>query len=151
MKETPKERRVRSRMQPGVITLNGFLGKDKRTLNEIIETDERELQSLNRTAEDLVQRMQGFTDASFESFTNSVLLEDIYEVETEVVRGKLPCPFAHSGLVRKTITTLTNRKKNLTVRWTALNIHLIKEHHFFEGKGSTFRLDPTSLVAALFD
>ncbi len=151
MKETPQEKRVRTRMMPGVITLTGFVGKDKRSLSEIVAADARELENLGRTTDEIATRMQAFTDATFDVFDSRVVLEDNYLVETEVTRGKLSCPYAHGGVIRKLITTLTNRKKNLTIRWTAMNIHLIKEHGFFEGKGSTFRLEPATLVEALFD
>lgn len=150
MKETTKEKRIRARMMPGIVTLNGFLGKDKRTLAEIIEEDEKALQSLSRTAEEIAQRMQYLTDATFDTFDNKAIIEDIYEVETEVTRGTLACPYAHGGQVRKLVTKLTNKEKNLTIQWTAMNIHLIKEHHFFEGKGSTFRINPADIVKALF-
>jgi hypothetical protein len=151
MKETPQEKRIRARMMPGIITLTGFLGKDKRSISEIVSADESTLENLGRTPDEVAARMQFFTDATFDVFDAKVVLENKYEIETEVTRGKLSCPYSHGGLIRKLITTLTNRKNGLTVRWTALNIHLIKEHHFFEGKGSTFRLEPADLVKALFD
>lgn len=151
MKETPQEKRVRARMMPGVITLTGFVGKDKRSLSEIVAADERELENLGRTADEIAARMLEFTDATFDAFDSRVVLENNFEVETEVTRGKLGCPYSHGGSIRKLVTTFTNRKKNLRVRWTAMNIHLIKDHHFFEGKGSTFRLEPSTLVEALFD
>jgi len=150
MKDTPKEARIRARMKAGIITLNGFLGKDKRPLNEIIAQDENELNALGYTTEQLADRMQQFTNASFNSFEGMVVIDDIYEVETEVTRGKLPCPFIHNGMYRKTITTLKNIKNNVSVKWTSLNIHLIREHHFFEGQDSGFRLEPVVLVKALF-
>ncbi len=151
MKKSPLEIKIMSKMQPGEITLNGFLGEDRRDLYDIIAEDERTLENLGVSAEDLAKRMQYFTDMSSDSFMDSVEVDGIFEVDTEVVRGKLPCPFSHPGIYRKTITTLTNKKHNITIKWTALNIHLIKEHHFFEGKNSAFRLDPPVLLKALFE
>jgi hypothetical protein len=150
MKQTPKEIRITTRMQPGNITLNGFLGQDTRSYLDIIAADKRTLQTLDRTAEEIAERLEYFTKASFESFMGPLLIEGIYEVETEVTRGKLPCPFAHPGLFRKTLTTLTNSKTGATLKWSGLNIHLIRTHHFFEGKGSAFRLDPDFLVKNIF-
>jgi len=150
MKETKQEQRIRARLQPGIITLGGFLGKDKRSLTDIITDDDNQLQTLSRTAIEVAERMQYFSDASFNAFDGKVTVEDIYEVETEITRGKLPCPWSHGGMHRKFTTKLTNTQSNTTVVWTALNIHLIKEHGFFEGKGSSFRLEPATLVKALF-
>lgn len=151
MKETTKEQRIRARMQPGAITLTGFIGKDKRSLGSIINADEQELNKLGRNAEEIAARMQYFSDASFNTFDGSITLDENYLVETEITRGRIPCPYADGGQHRKAITKLTNLKKNKSVSWTALNIHLIKEHHFFEGKGSTFRVEPSVLVEVLFD
>ncbi len=138
-------------MQPGVITLNGFLGEDDRHIHEIIETDARALDALDISAANLAGRMQYFTDQSFDTFNEDVLLEDHYLVSTDVVRGKLPCPFSHPGIYRKAITTLTNTKNGIVVRWTSLSIHMIERHGFFEGKGSPFRLEPTELYKALYE
>ncbi|MDD4309573.1 MAG: hypothetical protein PHO32_04275 [Candidatus Cloacimonetes bacterium] len=150
MKETPRDARTRVRMMPGAITLNGFIGKDKRSLPEIIAADEVKLQSLNRTATEIAERMKYFVDASFSTFDGKITIEGIYVVETEVTRGYLQCPYSHGGKIRKSTTCLTNTKTGVTVTWTAMNIHLIEDHGFFEGKGSTYRLEPEQLVKALF-
>jgi hypothetical protein len=150
MKETTQEQRIRARMMPGTITLNGFLGKDKRSLGTIIKADEQELDRLEISAEEIADRMQYFTDASFSTFDGTITLEEFFIIETETTRGRIPCPYSHGGMFRKSVTKLTNTKNHATVTWTSLNIHLIKEHHFFEGKGSSFRLEPALLVKALF-
>lgn len=150
MKQTPKEIKITARMQPGVITLSGFLGEDERHFHEIIAEDEKKLAALGFSAEVVADRLEYFTSASFDNFTDFELIENMYQVETEVTRGKLPCPFSHAGLYRKTVTTLTNTKTGVTIRWSGLNIHLIREHHFFEGRGSTFRLEPDLLVKTIF-
>jgi hypothetical protein len=151
MKLTPQEQKIMARMQPGVITLNGFLGDDERHLHEIIETDARALEALDLTSEEVASRMKYFTDMSFNEFNEEVLIDDHYLVSTDVVRGKLPCPFAHPGVYRKAITTLLNRKNGIQVRWTSLSIHMIERHGFFEGLGSPFRLEPRELCKALFE
>ncbi len=151
MKATTQELKVTARMQPGIITLSGFLGDDTRPLNEIVADDAATLARLERSAEEIAQRMQYFTDESWNTYLGGVLLDDKYQVETEVYRGKLPCPYVHPGVFRKAITRLTNSANGISVAWTALSIHLIAEHGFFEGRGSAFRLDPEILVKALWD
>ncbi len=150
MKQTPQELLIRERMQPGVITLSGFLGDDPRALNQIISDDEMTLQNLGVTAQEIAERMEYLTEKSKQVYEGRVIVDDMYEIETEITRGKLPCPFLHRGLQRKTITTCTHLSSGITVRWTALNIHMIKEHGFFEGKDSPFRLEPEILVQVLF-
>lgn len=151
MKLTPQEEKIMAKMQPGVISLSGFLGDDERHLHEIIAQDERTLSELGITAVELADRMQYFTDKSFDAFAGEVLVDEHYRVETDVVRGKLPCPFSHPGVYRKAITKLKNQKNGMEIRWTSLSIHTIKAHSFFEGKGSPFRLEPEDLYKALFE
>lgn len=150
MKATPQELKIMARMRPGAITLNGFLGDDRRNLYDIIEDDGRTLQRLGKQAGEIAARMNFLTRQSWDLYGEDILVEDTYLVSTDVVRGKLPCPFSHPGIYRKAITTLTNTKNGITVRWTSLSIHLIEAHGFFEGKGSPFRLDPETLCKAIF-
>ena len=139
-----------SKMQPGVITLSGFLGSDHRNLYDIIADDTKTLESLGKDKQEIANRMQYFTDQSWEASGEEVVVDGVYLVRTDVVRGKLPCPFGHVGIYRKAITVFTNTKLNIELRWTSLSIHLIKEHGFFEGIGSPFRLDPETLIQAIF-
>ena len=150
MKQTPLEEKITAKMQPGVISLSGFLGSDERHYHEIIEEDEKTLATYGKTAEEIADRLDYFTKKSFDSFMGPVIIDDMYEVETEVYRGKLPCPFSHPGIYRKTVTTLTNTKTGVTIRWSGLNLHLVRQHHFFEGKGSVFRLEPDLLIKTIF-
>lgn len=151
MKITPQELKTTQRMQPGVITLSGFLGSDTRPLNEIVADDAATLARLERSPHEIAKRMESFTKASWDSYLDETLVEDKYLVQTEVYRGRLPCPYGHSGIFRKAITKLTNQSNGLSVVWTSLNIHLIMAHGFFEGRGSVFRLDPQTLVKAIFE
>ncbi len=151
MKPTAQELKIMQRMQPGVITLSGFLGSDTRPLNEIIADDSAVLATLERSPEEIATRMAELTQASWDSYLGETLIEGKYLVRTDVYRGKLPCPFGHAGIFRKAITQLENQSNGLSVVWTSLNIHLIKDHGFFEGRGSAFRLDPSALIKALFE
>lgn len=150
MKKTPKELKIQARMQPGIITYGGFLGNDKRFFLDIIADDEKTLAILDKSAEEIADRLEYFQQASFDSFQSSTVVENTWEVETEVVRGYITCPFAHQGMYRKSYTTVTNLKSKKSFTFTALNIHLIRAHHFFEGKNSHFRLEPEELVKELF-
>ena len=137
-------------MLPGELTLSGLLGNDTRTVEEIITADEKAISQSGKTPEELADRLEYFTQASKQNFMGKLLIDGIYEVETEVYRGKLSCPFNHAGLFRKTLTHLKNKRTGICIRWTTLNIHLLREHHFCEGKGSAFRLEPDLLIKTLY-
>jgi len=150
MKKTPNEKKILAKMQPGIITYGGFLGTDKRSYLQIIADDEKALEALGKTAEEIADRLEFFQQKSFDSFEASTVVDDTWEVETEVVRGYLPCPFLHQGMYRKSYTTVKNLKSKKSFTFSALNIHLIRVHHFFEGKNSHFRMEPADLLKELF-
>lgn len=150
MKQTPEEKKIQERMKPGILTLHGFLGNDTRYLNEIISSDAETLAKLNITQNEIAERMNFFTKQAFESYDGAITLENIYQVEYRSVRGRVICPFPEPGSYQKGFVTFTNLKKNITLIWTPLNIHMIKKHCFFEGKNSQHRLEPKILIDALF-
>jgi hypothetical protein len=53
------------------------------------------------------------------------------------------------GMYPKENVRVVNKKTGEEIRWTALNIHMIKEHGFYEGKGSPFRIEPLDLIRVL--
>lgn len=150
MKETPQEIKIRQNLQKGVLSSNGFLGDDKRHFRDIIAADQKTLNSLNLTGKEIADRLEYFTEKAFESFFGPTLIDEKYEVFYNSYRGKIICPFAHPGVYRKGVISLKNLENNLEISWTPLNIHLIREHDFFEGKGSRHRLDPQILQKAIF-
>jgi len=150
MKETPLEKKIHNNMKAAVMSINGFLGKDNRHFHDIIERDCAILEKLGKTGEEIAQRMQYFTDKAFDNYMGASLIDEIYEVNYSTVRGKMQCPFAHRGLFRKGSVTLENKQNGIKLCWTPLNIHMIREHNFFEGEGSEHRLNPEDLVKGLF-
>ncbi len=89
MNETLKEVKIRSRMMPGALTITGFLGNDERPLAEIIATDEQELKRLHRSVKEITDRMKYFSNASFDAYNNTVVIDDTYEVHTDTSKGTL--------------------------------------------------------------
>ncbi|MBW6515055.1 MAG: hypothetical protein K0B81_00385 [Candidatus Cloacimonetes bacterium] len=150
MKQTPNEKTIQERLKPGVITLDGFLGEDNRHYHDIINEDMEKLKSLNITKEDIADRMQYFTDLALMNNDEEAVIDDIYKVHYLTERGKIVSPFMDRGLIAKGSITLHNMQNDLKVCWTPLNISMIRNHGFFEGKGATHRLEPEILVKAIF-
>ena len=150
MKQTPKEITIQERLKPGVVSLDGFLGNDNRHYHEIIAEDLEKLKALNITKEEIADRLQYFTDLALMNNDEEAIIDDIYQVHYLTERGKMASPFMDRGLVAKGSITLANTLNNLKVCWTPLNISMIRNHGFFEGKGATHRLEPETLVKAIF-
>jgi hypothetical protein len=140
---------IQERMKPGVITLDGFLGTDGRNLIDILVEDDAEVKRLNLTHEKIASRMQELRDAGKEGLGDIVVVGPHYEVRVDIARGKLPCPFGHRGLVRKTVIQVRNPEKNREITFTDMNIHMIREHGFYQGEGSPYRVEPGDIVDIL--
>ncbi|NQT92090.1 MAG: hypothetical protein HQ559_04960 [Lentisphaerae bacterium] len=149
MKQTPILDRIQEDMRPGRITREGFLGNDSRRLGDILEEDHAEVQRLGLSHQDIARRMREMRDAGCRGLGEPIHVEPHFEVRVDSVRGKLPCPFSHAGLVQKTNTTVQNLESGEEITYTDLHIHMVGEHGFYEGRGGMFRIDPPRLVKIL--
>jgi len=149
MKQTPDEKKIQKKMQPGLITLEGFLGNDNRHYHEIIEEDLRLLDKLSITKEQIADKLQKITDQAFESYDGIITLENGAQVEYVSVRGKVVSPFSGQKPSPKGFVRYHDPNKNISISWCPLNIQMIRDYGFFEGKGSPNRLDP-DLIFKLF-
>ena len=149
MKQSPQLQKAQENMRPGVLTLHGFLGKDTRNLVDILEEDAAEVSRLGTTEAAIAARMKYFRDRGEEGLGEFITIDEHFEVRVETVRGKIPSPFGGPGLYSKTNTTVRNKSLDKEITYTDISIHLVRDHGFFEGKGSPFRLDPHQLVEIL--
>jgi hypothetical protein len=149
MKQSPQLEKVQEQMRPGIITLLGFLGEDKRNLIDILNEDEETVKHLDVTHELIAQRMLGFRDKGKRGLGEFVTVAPHFEVRVDSVRGKLPCPFGERGLVPKTNTIVRNLRLNRELVYSDMHIHLIDKHGFYEGRGSVYRLEPVDIVKIL--
>ena len=149
MKQTPQEQHVYDNFLPGEITKEGFLGTDTRHIHDIVEEDGHTLAHLGVTKEQIADRLQYFIEEGKKGLETPVTVGDFV---THVIwrRGMLPSPFGDpKRLYHKIVATVKNTKLNKELRYSQLNVHMIRDHGFFEGKGSVFRLEPEEVVALL--
>jgi hypothetical protein len=149
MKETPQEKLMYDNFTPGKITKEGFLGDDTRHIHDIIAADMHTLDRLGVTQEQIADRLQYFIEEGKKGLESVV---DLGDFTTQVIwsRGMLPSPFGDpKKLYHKIIATVVNKRLQKTIRYTQLNVHLIRDHGFFEGKTSVFRLEPAEVVQIL--
>ena len=150
MKQTPQELKLLTNFKPGKISKDGFLGNDTRHIHDIIQADQLTLSRLGITHEEIGNRLQFFIDRGKEGIENEIDLGE-FTVKIFWSKGMLPCPFGEAELYYKIIATIYNKKSNKEIKYSQLTVHLIKEHGFFQGKGSVFRLEPEELVEFLSD
>ncbi len=149
MKQTPEYDAIQHQMAPGVITLDGFLGTDTRKLIDIIASDDAKVHALHVSHQKIAERMQYFRDAGLDGLGEFLKMDDHYEVRVDSVRGKLPSPFGGKGMYEKVNTTVRNLTAGEEATFTDLHIHFVRDHGFYEGEGSPFRIEPALLVRVL--
>ncbi len=149
MKQSPEMQRIQETMTFGSLAAHGFLGHDTRNLTDIIRDDTLAVERLGLTHSAIADRMEYFTELASKRLGESVEIDGIYRVVCEEHKGKLPCPFADNVRVAKSMTTVINAENHLSMRWSALNVHMIRAHGFYEGLGARFRVDPKLTAKAL--
>ena len=140
---------VEKKLRPCPTYCHGFMGHDNRKLIEMLTEDHGTVHALGLTHERIADRLRSLTDAARVGWGDPELVEDRFLVEVHEIRGMLPCPWPHPGLYRKGFVRLENIKTGEKLAWAELSIHLIRQHGFYQGKGSPFRLDPRDLKRIL--
>jgi hypothetical protein len=150
MKESPQMQKLEAVLRSSKLVAGGFMGTDTRSLSEIIEADVSQLSRLDFTAKQIAARMQEITNIAKAALGNWVDLDDKRRARVDEAKGIIVCPWPHPGRFAKRVTTIECTESGESIHWSDLNIHLIAEHGFFEGKGSNFRIEPDTLVKNIF-
>lgn len=149
MKQSLQLTHIQEQMKPGVITLDGFLGTDTRNLIDILIEDDGVTRRCGRTHAAIADRMEYFRVKGAEGLGEFMDIEPNFQVRVDSVRGKLPSPFGGPGMYEKINTTVRNTRLGREITFTDLHIHFVRDHGFYEGKGSPFRLEPEDLITIL--
>ncbi len=145
-KKSPQLQRLEEILRSSKLVYRGFMGNDTRSVLDIIDADLAEISKLGITAERIAARMQEITDIAKSGLGNWVQIDENRQAMTEEAKGTLVCPWPHPGKFTKRVTTVKLAGSGQTIKWADLSIHLIAEHHFFQGKGSAFRIEPEKLI-----
>lgn len=150
MKKSPSSQKLEEFLRSSRLVAGGFMGEDKRSLNEIIDADSSKVSKLGTTVDELAEAMQRITDIAIAGLGTWVKVDDKRQAMVEEAKGSIVCPWPHPAQFAKRVTIVRLIESGLSVRWSDLNIHLIAEHGFFEGRGSAFRTEPEELVSVVF-
>lgn len=150
MKKSPQERKLEKLLRSSKFSASGFMGNDRRNLWEIIDEDASEIAKAGRTVVEIAERMRQITDTAKQGLGDWVDFTRTLRASVDDNRGMIPCPWPHRVRCLKRITTVEHIPTETKIRWSELNIHLIEEHGFFEGRGAAFRIEPRILVDILF-
>jgi hypothetical protein len=150
MKESPQDKKLDEVLRSSRLVAGGFMGLDTRSVSEIVDEDAATLSARGFTTEQVAAHMRQITAIAKSGLGTWVRVGETLEAKVDEARGWLVCPWPHPGTFLKRITSVRAIETALSIRWSDLNVHLIGEHGFFEGKGSDFRIEPAELVRVLF-
>lgn len=148
MKNTQAEKNARERMLPGVITAQGFLGSDTRSIADIVQTD---LEAFRRSGVDpdqAVEFLERLKAEGQKGLGEPTGVDGRYTVTVGDARGLLACPF-QDGTFHKNSVEAVDEKTGTRIVYSDLSIHLLKAHRFCQGLGSPFRLDPEAIAGMM--
>ncbi len=149
MKQTPQDERIVANMQPGVLCREGFLGTDSRDLAEIISTDDAQVRRMGLSHKQLADTLGRVCRAAMATYGTPTSVGENLEAVCRPARGVMPCPWAHGETFAKGEIQLTNTRTGLTIVFTALSVHLIESHGFYQGGGSRYRIEPADAAKLL--
>ena len=148
MRQTPELNRIQERMKAGEMTLHGFLGNDDRNLADILMDDHQVVVGRGLSHARIADRLQELAEKGANIMEEEVQVEDRYRVRVRDDRGRIPSPWG-DGLFPKSDVSLTDTITGKSFRFNGLTIHLIRNHGFYGGRGSEYRIDPADIIEAL--
>lgn len=148
MKMSPQYIKAQANMKPGVITSSGFLGDDERPILDIISHDEETMRKLNLDFAEVAEAMHRIMTEGLKGLGEPITVDEVLLVQVNDARGFLPCPF-EDGIFRKTNVAARLASTGRLLLYSDLSLHLFEKHHFLQGRGSPFRLEPEVLKEVL--
>jgi hypothetical protein len=173
-----QEEPFENRFKPGRMSVEGFMGEDE-SLDEIIADDSATLERLGITYDQIADRIEYFIKNEWryafgeatrgmelkeknklilarkmrfndeESYMET-MLDDHYIINRWQYKGFQGCPWCdYVNLVCGSDYAVENTDLKERITFPGLIVHLIREHHFFEGKGTSHRVDPEDAVRVL--
>lgn len=127
------------------VSSGGFLGDDKRSVEEIIRDDANELREAGSTKFEAAETLKKIHQQARDSFGSEAVCGPNLVATHYDSRGSLPCPFG-DGFYEKGETVAKDATNGRVFFLSSLSIHLIQVHGFFQGRGSRYRIEPADAI-----
>lgn len=148
MKNTQAEKDALELMRPGAITAQGFLGPDTRSLADMIESDMEAWRRLGLDEEQAADFLEKLKVEGQKGLGEPITVDGHLVVTAGDARGVLPCPF-HDGTYHKNSVEVLDERSGTRVVYSDLSLHLLRSHHFCQGAGSPFRIEPETVASMM--
>ena len=137
----PNVEQLEKLMRPGISSQGGFLGSEEKLVNLLAE-DESAVKNLGITHEQIAARIEYFIRAVGYPSREGKVIDSNFRVSGITYRGIQECPWKDSGNYSNLDFVITNLRLNESLPFPGLIVHLIRMHHFYEGRKSPYRVDP---------
>jgi len=149
MKRSPAEEELIRSLGPSKFSAQGFLGHDTRPVDEIISADQRKLDRLEISINTLVDGLKSIYRQAREAYGGEIQITPGVFATFYESRGRVPSPFKTDGVFEKGEAVVREKETGQNIIITELGIALIERHHFFQGLGSRYRIEPEVAVRLL--
>lgn len=149
MKRSPAEDELIQSLGPSKFSAEGFLGHDARPVDEIIFADQRKLDRLGISIKTLVHSLKAVYQQAQQVHGAEIQIKPGAFATFYESRGRVPSPFKTDGVFEKGEAVVCEKETGQQMIITQLGIALIERHHFFQGLGSRYRIDPEVAVRLL--
>ncbi len=142
---------IEASMKPGRLSMGGFLG-DVERLDEVLRADDETVRKLGLTHEQIADRIEYFLRAIGYPTIDGKVVDGKYLGGGVAYRGGQACPWNDVDFMMPNSTLnlfVRNQTTNEELRFPGAIAHLIRQHHFYEGKQSPYRVDPEKAVRVL--
>jgi hypothetical protein len=141
-------------MRPGASSRAGFLGRDEKLLDVLAADNKYVVDELGLTHQELARHLHvlgaiGFWQVKRKEASKPFAYHGRrFKVEVTSTFGFQPSPFG-DGTRSGSDATVTNLDNGKKVAFGLLVPYMIDRYGFYEGKGTSYRVDPRSVVAVL--
>jgi len=152
MKMSEELKKAQANMQPGVISVQGFLGSDTRPIVDIIQHDEEAFRLFGLEWEAVGAKLRELLKKGSDGLGEPTTVANRWLIRVDETRGTLPSPW-EDGIFHKVNAEVqllaAGQRVGNPLIYNELCIHLLEKFHFLQGKGSPFRLEPATLKEVL--
>jgi hypothetical protein len=149
MEESPKDKILRKNLGPTRFSGEGFLGHDNRPVDEIIADDLRMLSCLGISIDEILKALTDVYERAKQAFGAEIEINKETTAVFHESRGRVPSPFGGGKTYEKGETVVVHRPSGRCFIITRLGLVLIEKNHFFQGRGSRYRMNPDQVADIL--
>lgn len=125
------------------------MGSDLRPIGEIIAADQRVLNEKGVSIEALAEALTDVYQKAQRALGAEVTIRPGVVAVFHESMGRVPSPFKGDGVFAKGEAVVTKPAAGQHIILTQLGINMIERHHFFQGIGSRYRIDPETALHIL--